>query len=133
MTAPLLTGVYAGDPYRVECQYPKDSAWGRFTDAEGWVAIASGSQHYCRGYIDARTANNMRVAHRIRHVKSDRIIDQIAPLAEAPIGMVAGFPTQDQHIEAAKNVLRRAASPWQDGDDDLTRRAAEALAALERP
>jgi hypothetical protein len=129
--SPLLGGVAAAHPYRVEAQYPKDSAWGRFTDADGWIAIVSGSSHYCRGYIDARRESRLRAAHRLRRVRDGRIVEELPALPDAPIGMVAGWPTQRQQIDAAVTVLQRAASPYRDEDEDLTRRARAALAVLE--
>ena len=50
------------DPYVVEAHYPEH------VKGDGWLQIASGSSHYCAGYMDARQEHTPRPLTRIRKV-----------------------------------------------------------------
>lgn len=106
-------------PYRLEYAGP-GGAW--FCPA----GSQDTSLRYLEGYADAYTERSPRLALRIVRAKDGRVMREV-PASSAPqIGMIAGYPTAGQCINAARRAL---GSGWEScalpaTDEERTRIAA---------
>ncbi len=74
-----------------------------------WVKTAEVSRQYGEGYLQChRETPGPRIAMRL--VRSDgKVVDEGRTLEDASLGMIAGFPTPLQYIEAAQRAVVQAA------------------------
>ena len=97
---------------------------------DGWIPIVQdGSRRYCEGYMARISEQSPRPTYRVRRSSDGVIVAQCPASDEPEIGMVAGWPTDDQCIRAAVKALESARRSRREGGPDA--RIAAALAILE--
>ena len=114
------------DGYVVEAHYP-----GHAPENDGWVMIINDRLEFCRGFLLARREESPRPAYRLRRVKDGKVLDTASEQKEAGVGMVAGWPTGEQLLGAARRLLRRVRFHKGYVEHVHVGRAAGALAALD--
>lgn len=85
-------------PYRLEYSGPG----GRWYCPTG---SQDTSLHYLQGYLDAYALHSPRLAARIVRTKDGRVMREVPASSQPQIGMVAGYPTAGQCIDAARRAL----------------------------
>ena len=72
-----------------------------------WVKVIIGSLRYLQGYLDARKESAPRNAFRI--MRSDgKVMELLSADSEVRVGMIAGWPTAEQYVNAAIKALQCA-------------------------
>ena len=97
---------------------------------DGWIPlIRNDSRRYCEGYLARAAEVSPRHALRVRRVSDGAVVAQ-APASDDPdVGMVLGYPSDAQCIQAAIKALRSAGRARRGDAPDP--RIAAALAVLE--
>ena len=66
------------------------------------------SRAYCDGFVDAFLLHHPHLAIRIVRVQDGRVVRFADAVKTASVGLVAGFPTAAQYIDAAVAMLHKA-------------------------
>lgn len=99
---------------------------------DGWIPIVQdSSRRYCEGYLARAAEQSPRPAYRVRRSSDGAIVAQCPASDEPEIGMVAGWPSDEQCIRGAIKALEAARRSRREGEPDP--RIAAALAVLTGP
>lgn len=117
-------------PYTVEAHYPET---GLCADRDHWIVLVNDRLEYCRGYLRSHSeTQGPRPALRLVRIKDGRVLESFARCDEQGVGMVAGWPTGEQMLGAARRLLGRVRvhrDYVSEGEADVASRALAVLVA----
>lgn len=92
-------------PYTVEAHYPET---GLCPERDNWIVLINDRLEFCRGFITSRREmQGPRPAYRLVRIKDGRVLEEFPRCNEQGVGMVAGWPTGQQMLGAARRLLSR--------------------------
>lgn len=117
------------NPYTVEAHYP-DVPY--LAGRDYWLVICNDRLEFCRGFMQARRESPLLCgALRLVRQKDGRIMDSVPARTEIGVGMVAGYPTGRQQLDAVRRTLGRVRAHAEYVSDEEAALAARALAVLD--
>ena len=92
-------------PYTVEAHYPET---GLAADRGNWIVLVNDRLEFCRGFMAARRSYpGVSPALRLVRTKDGHLVGSLPRRDEQGVGMVAGYPTGVQMLDAARRLLSR--------------------------
>ena len=93
------------NPYSVQVHYPDVSY---LEKDDFWLTVCNDRLEYCRGYLQARRELPLLCgALRLVRHKDGKVLDSYPARTEIGVGMVAGYPTGLQQLEAVRRTLQK--------------------------
>jgi hypothetical protein len=93
------------NPYSVQAHYPDV---GCLAKDDYWLTICNDRLEFCRGFLQARVEQpGIRTGLRLVRHADGKVLHEVPPITQIGVGMVAGYPTGRQILDAVRRTLSR--------------------------